>query len=59
MPVLRLEWARPDKIKHHITRHHPDKFTAEVMAIFQGRHGKNVIAFLDDLDHDSRPLVWR
>ena len=58
-PFCDFEWARPDKIKHHIPMHHPDRSTAEVMAISQDLHGKNVVAFLDDLDHDSRPLVWR
>ena len=58
-PFCDFEWARPDKIKHHIPMHLPDRFTAEVMAISQDLHGKNVVAFLDDLDHDSRSLVWR
>ena len=31
--------------------HHSDQFTAEVMAVFQDLHGRNVVAFLDDLYH--------
>ena len=50
-PFCDFEWARPDKIKHHITMHHSDQFTAEAMAVFQDLHGRNVVAFLDDLYH--------
>lgn len=50
----KFEWIRPDKIKHHITTFHRDKFTAEVMAEFQALIGKKVIAFLDGFDHGPR-----
>ena len=50
-PFCEFTWTRPDKIKDHITRFHPDNFTVEVMAVFRALHGKNLVAFLDDFEH--------
>lgn len=54
-PFCKFEWTRPDKIRHHITTSHQDKFTAEVMAEFRALVGKKMIAFLDGFDHGPAP----
>ena len=54
-PFCTFQWTRPDKIKHHITTYHQDKFTAEEMAEFRALNGKRMIAFLDRFDHGPAP----
>src|SRR6266852_96191 len=53
-PFCKFEWTRPDKIKHHITTCHQDKFTAKVMADFRALNGKKMVAFLDGFDDGPR-----
>jgi hypothetical protein len=47
-PFCDFAWSRPDKIKDHITKYHPDGFTVEVMAVFRALHGKSLVTFLDE-----------
>jgi hypothetical protein len=54
-PFCEFMWTRPYKIKAHITAHHAEEFTAEILEGIKASSGRHFIEFLDA--YDNAPSV--